>query len=90
MAFLIISEPIAKALEEMAIGRCRDTSERQADGMVRVPVDDQVRARLDALREAPEETDDDLIRRLLAHQAAEASADGQHRRAALVHKKLLN
>ncbi|HTB46631.1 MAG TPA: hypothetical protein VK741_23640 [Acetobacteraceae bacterium] len=90
MAVLTLSDPIAKALEEMAVGRFRSTGERHADGMWRVPVDDAVKARLETLRQTPEETDDDLVRRLLTHRAAAASADGQHRRAALVHKKLLN
>jgi hypothetical protein len=64
MPSIIISEATNRALDAKA-----PAGERLDDGTWRIPIDDELMARLNAVRRIGE-TDDDLIRRVLAFRSA--------------------
>jgi hypothetical protein len=51
-------------LGKLAVVAVRHTGVQQEDGTMLVPIDDQVHARLEAMR-LPNESDDDLIQRVI-------------------------
>ena len=68
MPTIIITDLTNRALADCATLPWQQKGERQPDGTWIVPVDAEVRERLDELRQTPAETDDDLIGRLIACQ----------------------
>ena len=66
MPTIVINDQTNRMLADCATLPWHQTGARHADGTWHIPVDAEVRARLDELRQHPSETDDDLIGRLIA------------------------